>query len=376
MPGWLVWASRSHCQQVEEEIQMSNAPLEPALFFRHMVIDTDPPGTHHDVTLIHDLNGNGLNDIVIGGKVGSPNLFWYENPYWTRHAMNTAPELEAGGVILDVNRNGRPDMVIGQQIRSHELYWFENPEDPTAPWPRHVIEDRYEKYHDQAVGDVDGDGAPELLFLSQQAGILAYYDLPADPYVSPWPAEGFHLVDEGLFDVEGLVIADLDGDGRNEIVAGTGYYKRGERGWERTAVIEGLVKTRVAVADLDGDGQRDLIFCEGESHPGRLLWCRGPDWVVHALRDDLFHPHSVAVADFNGNGLPDIFVAEMGLGQNPDPEMIIYVNQGGGRFREWVFQRGVPTHEAKIGDLTGNGRPDIVGKPYQPERHIDVWLNE
>ncbi len=24
----------------------------------------------------------------------------------------------------------------------------------------------------------------------------------------------------------------------------------------------------------------------------------------------------------------------------------------------------------------GDGRPDIVGKPYQPERHIDVWFNE
>jgi hypothetical protein len=27
-------------------------------------------------------------------------------------------------------------------------------------------------------------------------------------------------------------------------------------------------------------------------------------------------------------------------------------------------------------DLTGDGRPDIVGKPYHPESHIDIWYNQ
>lgn len=30
----------------------------------------------------------------------------------------------------------------------------------------------------------------------------------------------------------------------------------------------------------------------------------------------------------------------------------------------------------RVADMTGDGRPDIVGKPYMPERHIDLWLNE
>jgi hypothetical protein len=134
--------------------------------------------------------------------------------------------------------------------------------------------------------------------------------------------------------------------------------------------------TRVAVADLDGDGRLEIVLCEGESHPGRLAWCAPPDWGPRILRDDLFHPHSLEIADLNGDGLPDIFVAEMGLGRNPDPKMLIHLNRGNADFEEVVFQRGIPTHEAKVGDLTGDGRPDIVGKPYDPERHIDVWFNE
>ncbi len=33
-------------------------------------------------------------------------------------------------------------------------------------------------------------------------------------------------------------------------------------------------------------------------------------------------------------------------------------------------------HEVTDPDTPGSGLPDIVGKPYYPRRHIDVWFNE
>ncbi|HUW81816.1 MAG TPA: VCBS repeat-containing protein [Phycisphaerae bacterium] len=349
-----------------------------SLKFRHEVIDADPPGCLHDITLIADVNGNGRNDIIIGGKSGEVTLFWYENPSWRRHDMASAPNLEAGGVVVDITGNGRLDVVAGQQLDGRHVFWFENPPDPTQPWPTRVIEDRFEKYHDQAVGDVDGDGEPEIVMLSQKSGVLLYYDIPPDPRVSPWPRECSHLMAEGMVDVEGLRIVDIDGDGQIEVLAGPNILRPTGAGglWRAESFASDFVKSRVAVADLDGDGRLEIVLCEGESHPGRLAWCAPPDWRPRILRDDLFHPHSLEIADFNGDGRPDIFVAEMGLGKNPDPKMMIYRNLGGGKFEEVVIQHGIPTHEAKVGDLTGNGRPDIVGKPYDPERHIDVWFNE
>jgi hypothetical protein len=348
------------------------------LKFRHEVIDPDPPGSMHDITLIADINGDGRNEIIIGGKEGEANLFWYENPSWKRHIMAAAPELEAGGVLLDITGNGRLDIVAGQQIRGNELYWFENPPDPTQIWAKRIIEDRFNKYHDQCVGDIDADGKPEIVVLSQKSGVLVYYDVPDDPYVEPWPRECCHTIAEGMLDVEGMSIVDIDGDGTVEIIAGPSIFRPGKSGapWRKESFAQDFVKTRLGVADLDGDGRLEIVLCEGESHPGRLAICSGPDWKPRVLRDDLFHPHSLEIGDFDRDGSPDIFVAEMGLGKNPEPKMFIYLNKGGGEFEEVLIERGIPTHEAKIGDLTGDGRPDIVGKPYKPERHIDVWFNE
>jgi len=298
-------------------------------------------------------------------------------------------------------------LIVGQGIGRHDIYWFEQPADPRKSWTRRLVASDFNKYHDLAFGDVDNDGDPEIVGTSQESEVVFYYDVPEDPTQSPWPEECLHVIASET-NVEGLEIVDLDGDGHNEVIAGTSIYRKlspeaghsvgaaqptvGEaqtdgggprvaEGWQRDPITTGWDWTRIAVGDLDDDGDLEVVFSEGDSphlgdHMGRVGWFDPPDWEEHILRDDMYCPHSVQIADFDGDGRPDIYVGEMGLGENDDPVHMIFRNQGNGEFEETLIDRGVPTHEAKAVDVDGDGRPDIIGKGYEPDPHVDVWYNE
>jgi len=360
-----------------------------SLKFRHKFIDRHTIVSGNSVCLVADFNGDGFNDVVVGSYANPPTeegyLVLYEYPKWTKRYIARA-NLEAGGAVVDLNKDGRLDIVAGQPYYGHELYWFENPSDPTEVWTRRVIDNSLQKYHDQAVGDVDNDGEDEILVPSQLAKVLVYYDVPSDPTVSPWPKEYRHLIC-GDISIEGLAVVDLDGDGLNEVVAGPNIFKppKTPKGkWSRTILKDlhartyaGLVfsETRVQVADVNGDGILDLVMSEAESDCGRLVWFEGPDWKMHVVADGLFHPHSLAAADFNKDGCMDIFVGEMGLGRRENPRLLIYLNNGDGSFAEHLVSKGIPTHEAKVADFGNTGKLSIVGKPYMPLTQVDLWEN-
>jgi hypothetical protein len=359
-----------------------------------------PPGsTQQTLCLILDVDKDGINDFVIGCRQQAPALVWYRRGKdgWTTYVIEDASiPIEAGGAFCDIDGDGDLDIVAGEDYRGNKLYWWENPFpnfDPNKPWKRHEIKNSgANKHHDQIFGDFDGDGRPELAFWNQGAKRLFVARIPADPRAGPWP---FHEIfaEPG----EGLAKGDIDGDGKVELLAGGRWFKHnGGQDFSAYVIDDAQRNSPIAVGDLNGDGRLEVVMVPGDAM-GRLKWyeCKAErgakgdsdprdprSWIGHDLLGfDVKHGHSLAVADFNGDGNLDIFCGEMrkwsAKDDNPEAKMWIFLGDGKGHFTKTEVATGCGVHEAKVGDLNGDGAMDICAKPYNWDTpRIDIWLCE
>jgi hypothetical protein len=120
-------------------------------------------------------------------------------------------------------KNGRKFIATIEPWHGHQVVVYTEPADPTKLWDRHVIDQQLRWGHAVSCADLDGDGNDELIIgvrddLSQKAherrGVRIYKVL--DEKGAKWAR---HFVDEGGVAVEDLAVADLNGDGRSDIVA-------------------------------------------------------------------------------------------------------------------------------------------------------------
>lgn len=352
---------------------------------------------------IGDLNRDGRMDIFTSGRDGA--MAWFENRAdggWTRHIIAPVACQECGGLAHDLTGDGWPDVINGGDWRSDELAWWENPGPKGGEWRRRLIaKTGYGQFHDEALGDVTGDGRLSLIFSNQHAeegSQLSVVPLPADPTVSPWPNVAFITQGRKVKNQpeEGVAIADLDHDGRNEVIFGCSWYKYVDGAWERHPFADDYITTLVAVGDIDGDGRVEIVLSEGDAciygYPqgGKLGWFKPEDdtpeglrrlWTEHRIDENLLDPHSLQLADLCGAGRLDLLVGEIGrketLEEEP-PRLMIYENDGTGGFTRHLIEQGVGTHHARLADFRGKGVLDIASRSlHGPNKwQIYLWRNQ
>lgn len=157
-------------------------------------------------------------------------------------------------------------------------------------------------------------------------------------------------------------IADVDGDGRLDILGGSTalpelawWRNRGNGNFDAKETIDDSTNSpeTIAVADFDNDGDGDIAVAMWGA--GLLVWYeyKGSDnFERHILDSDVSGAHTVFTGDLNGDGLPDV----VGAGS---AKTRVYYNTGGGNFsRKTLGSDG--SWGSYIYDIDQDGKLDIL----------------
>jgi hypothetical protein len=129
-------------------------------------IGREASGQEVDGFAVHDMDQDGLPDIVVGGAENILDVFWYKNPgtisLWPQSYKIGSTEYRSDRVVvLDVNGDGLPDVLTTEESMHDpsNLTWFEQPAGGAADenWTGHVII-RQAFIASMETGDLDNDG--------------------------------------------------------------------------------------------------------------------------------------------------------------------------------------------------------------------------
>jgi len=356
---------------------------------RRSSVDGDMPtpndGNQQTCCVVADLDGDGIEDFVVGERTKTPSIVWYKynGKGWDKLVIdNTRLRPEAGGVCCDVDGDGDQDVIFGQDASGSEIWWWENPcPDFAKPWNRRLIKkDGPRKHHDQTVADFDGDGKQEFVSWNQRGKQLLLFEIPGNPHAADtWSSTPIYSWDSGR-ELEGFpsIPVDIDLDGQVDIVGGGRWFKHQGRTTFKANVIDDKQRfTQCAAGQLVEGGRPEVVFSPGDMD-GDAKWYEwdGKRWVAHEL-GFVVHGHTCEVHDVDGDGRLDIFIGEMGNpGAGNRAKTYIWYGDGRGGFRKTIASKGQGIHEGLLSDLDGDGDLDILMKPYNHNSpRIDVLLN-
>ena len=304
------------------------------------------PGDVLSSPAIGDINNDGVPEIVVGygsnlelAATGSTSggvraISRTGATIWDRPSQNAftadgMPDaVESTPAIGDIDGDGLNDVAWGSV--DGNVYVVRGADGVDKPGFPHFVRDTITS--SPALTDLDGDGKLDVII-----GVDAHLEGP--PYNTP-DGGCIHAFRAGGIEVAGFPkcfdqvinsapsVGDIDGDGRPEIVFGTGVYWPNRQhkvyalkcdgstvpGWPVS--VDGQVSTSPALADLDGDGVLDVVVTDDDSGPSRtfhvyafkgngaLLWSRVPkDYFGNTLSAG-----QPVVADILGDSKPEVIV--------------------------------------------------------------------
>ncbi|MFW1677639.1 PKD domain-containing protein [Pontibacter sp. JAM-7] len=281
-----------------------------------------------------DFNGDGLADLCVGVEGTSIEIFLQSETGEMVLDSSISTPYSYHLKAADLNADGLDD-IVGSYRTETALFYQNNGTITPSPY---VLATGNDNYSDMALGDINNDGNNDIVLMSGSG--YAYDNLTVIRGNSDGSFQPETHHDLGGNELtKGVTIGDLDNDGRNDIAVSFGgnqptakigiFYQDNKGGLESATVLNSYdVPETILVADMDLDNKDDLLVLHGgwyrlgvyaQTNGGRLL----DEQLFSQPYASHYNRQGMAVGDINGDGLPDVAVANYNYGlvvmngQNP-----------------------------------------------------------
>jgi hypothetical protein len=333
---------------------------------------------------VADVNNDGTLDVIAG-------THWCPGPDFIPRPLRDIDEFgdeyynQNGDHPYDVDGDGWID-VISIGWMDPELCWYKNPGPEKLAkglkWEKHVLKQTRGQNEALALRDFDGDGVPEIFVncWDKKAPLVCWKLITGQDELPT--VEQIVLGDQG--GGHGFGFGDINGDGREDIAC--------ELGWYECPASEPLAapwkfhpetalphpSCPFIVADLNRDGRNDLVW--GKAHDyGLYWWEQGPPqadgtttWTEHVIDNSWSQPHCLAWADLDGDGQCDLVTGKRVRahnGRDPgglEPECLYYYtwDPAAAKFtRHTISPPGAGVGggmQIRVADLNADDRADLA----------------
>jgi len=337
-----------------------------------------------------DFNGDGALDAFVVNEAGPNNqyrvYFGDGKGQFADGGLRAERPLQAAKpVVLDIDGNGNQDVITGRTV------WLNDGSGRFSPDASRFLDSDGVLFWQCRLADLNGDGLIDVfvlamtkegakgrVYLNDKAGHFQYTGQPLGQGV-------LASVELGDLNGDGFVDAVLCGWRNapadpcpNRVLLNDGKGRFAETG---QIFDEGLRHSHgLALGDFDRDGDTDFVLVTQQAPFARLHWNDGKGQFKSGPTLGKNSAEKVAVADLNGDGCLDIFLACIG----PDE---VWLNDGQGKFSDSKLRLGEEwSWEVAVGDVNNDGLPDLfvvnlgIDRNAPPEnmmkgRFAEVWLN-
>jgi hypothetical protein len=285
-------------------------------------------GSSPEGMALADVDGDGLPDLIVA-NAGSASVTLLRNtssPGSISFARTTIDNIDTPHqvVVADFDGDGKPDFAVTSNSAKHVTVFRNRSTVGTVTFEQAVVIAAAGYLAPIAAGDFDGDGKPDLIVpVQDNNAIYAFRNTTAGSAIS-FAAAGSWSTGSNPVSV---AAADLDHDGKTDVVvanAGSNTLSifrnngsPGNIGFEPPiAIATGANPMGLSVADLDNDGRPDIVVGNNGadtvmvfrnlSKAGTISLAAASTVSVGAS------PMTTAIGDLDLDGLPDIAVAKTG----------------------------------------------------------------